>query len=192
MKTSRDGLALLRQTNCDLVIGLGGRQPDGCGEKVIAVAATNDTPLRGVCGLSSHRARRPAAGMHPDDGRTGSEVTKVAVITDTERDVKMMMLDVHLLARVALVDFELSLTMQPTHRARRRGHAHAWNRSLRVKEGESADRPAGAGVRPPDGSQSLHCLGGAGEPPGARGDDARGVPWRDGVLPTAAFVSFTA
>jgi alcohol dehydrogenase class IV len=37
----------------------------------------------------------------------------VAVITDTERDVKMMMLDVHLMPTVALVDFELSVTMPP-------------------------------------------------------------------------------
>ena len=40
-----------------------------------------------------------------------SEVTKVAVITDTERDVKMMILDQHLLPVVALVDYELTLSM---------------------------------------------------------------------------------
>jgi len=106
----RDGLALLRKTNCDLVIGLGGGSPMDAA-KVIAVAATNDAPLREFAGYH-HIAR---AGLPlvciPTTAGTGSEVTKVAVITDTERDVKMMMLDVHLLARVALVDFELSLTM---------------------------------------------------------------------------------
>jgi len=35
------------------------------------------------------------------------------VITDTERDVKMMMLDRHLLPTVALVDYELTLSMPP-------------------------------------------------------------------------------
>src|SRR4029079_9073041 len=40
-----------------------------------------------------------------------SEVTKVAVITDTERDVKMMILSVNLLPTVALVDYELTLSM---------------------------------------------------------------------------------
>src|SRR4029079_1108671 len=44
---------------------------------------------------------------------TGSEVTKVAVITDTARDVKMMMLDRHLLPTAALVDYELTLSMPP-------------------------------------------------------------------------------
>ena len=49
----------------------------------------------------------------PTTAGTGSEVTKVAVITDTERDVKMMMLSVNLLPTVALVDYELTLSMPP-------------------------------------------------------------------------------
>ena len=106
----RDGLELLRKTNCELVIGLGGGSPMDAA-KVIAVAATNDAPLREFAGY--HRIARVGLPLVciPTTGGTGSEVTKVAVITDTERDEKMMMLDVHLLARVALVDFELSLTM---------------------------------------------------------------------------------
>src|SRR5437899_1250206 len=35
------------------------------------------------------------------------------VITDTERDVKMMMLSVHLLPTAALLDYELTLSMPP-------------------------------------------------------------------------------
>src|SRR6185369_13254119 len=106
----RDGLKLLREENCDLVVGLGGGSPMDAA-KVIAVAATNDVPIREFAGY--HRIARPGLPLLliPTTAGTGSEVSKVAVITDTERDVKMMMLDVHLLARVALVDFELSLTM---------------------------------------------------------------------------------
>jgi alcohol dehydrogenase class IV len=106
----RKGLELLRQENCDLVVGLGGGSPMDAA-KVIAVAATNDAPLREFAGY--HRIARAGLPLVliPTTAGTGSEVTKVAVITDTERDVKMMMLDVHLLANVALVDFELSLTM---------------------------------------------------------------------------------
>jgi alcohol dehydrogenase class IV len=47
----------------------------------------------------------------PTTAGTGSEVTKVSVITDTARDIKMMMLDVHLLPTVAIVDYELSMSM---------------------------------------------------------------------------------
>jgi alcohol dehydrogenase len=106
----RDGLALLRKDNCDLVVGLGGGSPMDTA-KVIAVAATNAAPIRDFAGY--HRIPKPGLPLVliPTTAGTGSEVTKVAVITDTERDVKMMMLDIHLLASVALVDYELSLTM---------------------------------------------------------------------------------
>src|SRR5712691_5499664 len=79
--------------------------------KVIAVAATNSAPIREFAGY--HRIARPGVPLVliPTTAATGSEVTKVAVITDTERDVKMMMLDVHLLASVAVVDYELSMTL---------------------------------------------------------------------------------
>ncbi|RKU26797.1 alcohol dehydrogenase, partial [Candidatus Poribacteria bacterium] len=43
----------------------------------------------------------------------GSEVSKVTVITDTERNVKMMLSSPCLLARVAIVDALLSLTTPP-------------------------------------------------------------------------------
>jgi alcohol dehydrogenase class IV len=46
----------------------------------------------------------------PTTAGTGSEVTRVAVITDTERDVKMMMLDGHLMARVAISDYKLTMS----------------------------------------------------------------------------------
>ncbi len=106
----RDGLAALRKDGCDLVIGLGGGSPMDA-SKVIAVAATNSAPLPEFAGY--HRIPKPGLPLIliPTTAGTGSEVSKVAVITDTVRDVKMMMLDVHLLARVAIVDYELSLSM---------------------------------------------------------------------------------
>ena len=107
-----DGLALLRQHNCDLVVGLGGGSPMDTA-KVIAVAATNSGPIRDFAGY--HRIPHPGLPLLliPTTAGTGSEVSKAAVITDTERDVKMMMLDIHLLASVALVDYELSMSMPP-------------------------------------------------------------------------------
>jgi alcohol dehydrogenase class IV len=91
---------------------LGGGSPMDAA-KAIAVLATNPSPLALYAGY--HRIPRPGLPLVviPTTAGTGSEVTKVAVITDTERDVKMMILDAHLLPRVALVDYELSLTMPP-------------------------------------------------------------------------------
>ncbi len=47
----------------------------------------------------------------PTTAGTGSEATKVAVITDTARQVKMMMLSAPLLPTAAIVDFELTMGM---------------------------------------------------------------------------------
>lgn len=106
----RDGLARFRSAECDTIVALGGGSPMDAA-KAIAVAVTNAGPLSAFQGY--HQIARAGVPLVviPTTAGTGSEVTKVAVITDTERDVKMMMLDQHLLPSVALVDFELTLSM---------------------------------------------------------------------------------
>jgi alcohol dehydrogenase len=107
-----EGHRQYKREKCDSVIALGGGSPIDAA-KVISVLATNELPVSQYAGLHMvPRAGVPLIAI-PTTAGTGSEVTKVAVITDTERDVKMLMLDVHLLATVALVDFELTMTMPP-------------------------------------------------------------------------------
>jgi alcohol dehydrogenase class IV len=109
----RDGLLAFTGGKCDAVVALGGGSPIDAA-KAIAVMATNEEPLSRYQGY--HKVTRAGAPLVviPTTAGTGSEVTKVAVITDTGRDVKMMMLDRHLLPLVALVDYELTLTMPPS------------------------------------------------------------------------------
>ncbi len=108
----RAGRAAFVAGNCDVVVALGGGSPIDAA-KAIAMLAGNPEPLSQYQGY--HRVPRAGAPLIviPTTAGTGSEVTKVAVITDTARDVKMMMLDRHLLPTVALVDYELSLSMPP-------------------------------------------------------------------------------
>jgi len=107
-----DGLAAYRKGGCDSVVALGGGSPIDAA-KAIAVMTAN----AGLLGEYQGYHKVPRAGcplvVIPTTAGTGSEVTKVAVITDTGRNVKMMMLDRHLLPQVALVDYELTLTMPP-------------------------------------------------------------------------------
>jgi len=104
------GFAALQAGRAQAVVALGGGSPIDCA-KVIAILPTNPPPLARFAG----RHHIPHAGLPlfviPTTAGTGSEVTKVAVITDTKRDVKMMMLDAHLLPTAAFVDFELTLSM---------------------------------------------------------------------------------
>lgn len=104
------GVTLLRECNADVVVVLGGGSAIDAA-KAIAMLARNAGPLRQYMGY--HQV--PSAGVPliaiPTTAGTGSEATRVAVITDTAREEKMMLLSQHLMANTALVDFELSMTM---------------------------------------------------------------------------------
>jgi alcohol dehydrogenase class IV len=107
-----DGLAAYHESECDAVVGLGGGSVLDAA-KMIAVLTANDGHVADFMGY--HRI--PDAGAPlvaiPTTAGTGSEATRVAVITDTANDVKMMILDSHLVPAVALVDHELSASMPP-------------------------------------------------------------------------------
>jgi len=105
-----DGLALYRTECCDGIVAVGGGSPIDAAKAISALTA-NSPPLSQYAGY--HKLPRAGAPLIaiPTTAGTGSEVTKVAVITDTERDVKMMILSPNLLPVVAIVDYELTLTM---------------------------------------------------------------------------------
>ncbi len=112
-KIIREGLALFKESGAETIVALGGGSPLDTA-KVVSIMVNNEEPLSQYAGL--HKI--PNAGVPviviPTTAGTGSEVTKVAVIGDTERDVKMMMLDINLLPTVALVDYELTMSMPPS------------------------------------------------------------------------------
>jgi len=104
------GLECLRTSNAQAIVAIGGGSVIDAA-KIIGVAATNPGPLSAFQGY--HKI--PNGGLPliaiPTTAGTGSEATKAAVITDTVRMVKMMILDAKILPRIAIVDYELSLTM---------------------------------------------------------------------------------
>lgn len=111
-KNVADGLTLYRSEGCQALVAVGGGSPIDAA-KAISALTTNSPPLSQYAGY--HKIPRAGAPLIaiPTTAGTGSEATKVSVITDTERDVKMMILSVHLLPTVALVDYELTLSMPP-------------------------------------------------------------------------------
>ncbi|MCC6421156.1 MAG: iron-containing alcohol dehydrogenase [Gemmataceae bacterium] len=106
------GLRAFREARADCLVALGGGSPIDAA-KAIGILTQNPEPLGQYAGY--HRVPRRGAPVIaiPTTAGTGSEATKVAVITDTERGVKMMILDQHLLPAAALVDYELSMSMPP-------------------------------------------------------------------------------
>lgn len=106
------GLDLFRSNDCQAIVAVGGGSPIDAA-KAISVLTTNSSPLSQYAGY--HKIPRAGAPLIaiPTTAGTGSEATKVAVITDTTQDVKSMILSVHLVPTAALVDYELTLSMPP-------------------------------------------------------------------------------
>jgi len=104
------GVEALHAHGADLVIAVGGGSPIDAA-KVIALRTANPGPLSDYMGL--HRIKHAGLPLIaiPTTAGTGSEATKVAVITDTARDVKMMMLSTPLMPHVAIADYELTMSM---------------------------------------------------------------------------------
>ncbi len=106
------GLAALRAAKADLVVSVGGGSPIDCA-KAVAVLATNPGTVRDFMGYE----KIPRPGVPhiaiPTTAGTGSEVTRASVITDTARDEKMLLMSVQIVPAVALVDYELTMSMPP-------------------------------------------------------------------------------
>ncbi len=107
-----EGLEMLRENRCGMVVGLGGGSPMDCA-KAISVMSANPAPISLYAGLHKVPNKGVPFITIPTTAGTGAEVTKVVVIGDTARNVKMMILDLNLMADVALVDYELTMTCPP-------------------------------------------------------------------------------
>ncbi|EJT6496153.1 L-threonine dehydrogenase [Clostridium perfringens] len=110
VKNVNDGLALLKEKECDFVISLGGGSAHDCA-KGIALLATNGGEIKDYEGVDkSKKPQLPMVGINTTAG-TGSEMTLFAIITDEERHIKMALVDKHLTPIIAVNDPMLMLVM---------------------------------------------------------------------------------
>jgi len=107
-----EGLKLLREAECDLVIGFGGGSAIDTA-KAIAIMATNPGSIADYMGANKVKNPRLPLIAVPTTAGTGSEVTKFDIITDTTNDVKMLISDPHVIPDVAIVDPTLTVTCPP-------------------------------------------------------------------------------
>jgi alcohol dehydrogenase class IV len=104
------GAAAFQRLAADSIVAIGGGSALDVA-KMIGAAAANPGPASQFQGY--HRISNPGPPLVaiPTTAGTGSEATKVAVITDTTRNIKMMILDAKLMPAIAIVDYELTLSM---------------------------------------------------------------------------------
>jgi alcohol dehydrogenase len=105
-----EGLAAYQAGKCDMVVALGGGSPIDAG-KAIAALATNPVKVAEFMGLN--KIAKPSAPIIaiPTTAGTGSEVTRFTIITDTSKDVKMLIVSDYIMPQAAIVDPLLTLSM---------------------------------------------------------------------------------
>ncbi len=104
------GVAALQAGDFDCLIGFGGGSPIDTA-KAMAILAAGGGKMRDYkVPVAADRGKLPIVAI-PTTAGTGSEVTRFTVITDTERDEKMLIAGLGALPLAALVDFELTYTV---------------------------------------------------------------------------------
>lgn len=105
--------ALMKKTGADFAIALGGGSALDCA-KLACALATCDEPAEAF-----HSGGKTLSGNAlpliaiPTTAGTGSEVTSVAVLTDTERGIKAPIGHRSMYPKIALIDPELTLSLPP-------------------------------------------------------------------------------
>src|SRR5215467_13324085 len=104
------GVRVLKAGAYDCLVALGGGSPIDTA-KAISVLAANGGKMRDY----KVPNEIPTAGLPliaiPTTAGTGSEVTRFTVITDTERDEKMLIMGLACCPAAAIVDYELTFSM---------------------------------------------------------------------------------
>lgn len=104
------GVREFAEGNCDSLVSLGGGSPIDTA-KAIAMLAGNGGHAREYKFPNPIPKAGPPHIAIPTTAGTGSEVTRVTVIIDSERDEKMMIAGAALVPAAAIVDFELTMSM---------------------------------------------------------------------------------
>lgn len=84
-----EGLAQYRKAGCQFVIGIGGGSPLDSA-KAIAAMAVNEGKIADYNGKEI-TGKVPGIVAIPTTSGTGSEATKFTIITDQEKDIKMLL-----------------------------------------------------------------------------------------------------
>jgi alcohol dehydrogenase class IV len=106
-----EGIKAYQAADCDFLIGIGGGSPLDSAKAIGAM-----TVLPGK--LSDYMGREiegsfPPVVAIPTTAGTGSEATKFTIITNTEKDEKMLLLGDALVPTVAIVDPAFTMTLPP-------------------------------------------------------------------------------
>ncbi len=113
LSTVRNAAALYRENNCDAIIAIGGGSVIDTSKGVNILVSEGGTDLLKYSG--AHNLPKPLKPFFvvPTTSGTGSEVTMVAVISDTEKGVKLPFTSYFLMPNAAILDPRMTQTLPP-------------------------------------------------------------------------------
>jgi alcohol dehydrogenase class IV len=106
-----EGVELYQSNGCDFLIAIGGGSPMDA-MKAIGAVVSNGGRITEYFGKKLERKLPPMVAI-PTTAGTGSEATKITIITNTDTGVKMPLNDPMLTADMAIVDPVFTLTAPP-------------------------------------------------------------------------------
>ena len=112
VKNIHDGVDLYKKENCDIIVAVGGGSPIDCA-KGIGIVITNGGSIKDYEGLDKSKNPMPPFIAVNTTAGTASEMTRFTIITDTDRHVKMAIVDWHVTPTVSINDPELMISMPP-------------------------------------------------------------------------------
>ena len=105
------GLRLYREAGCDCLVAVGGGSPIDSMKAIGSLAASGGR-IADYMGKVIDVPMPPMAAI-PTTAGTGSEATQFTIITDTEKDVKMLLKGACLMPRLAIIDPQFTMTAPP-------------------------------------------------------------------------------
>ncbi|HFK5225687.1 TPA: iron-containing alcohol dehydrogenase, partial [Escherichia coli] len=108
-----EGIKSYRENECNAIVSLGGGSSHDCA-KGIGLIAANGGSIRDFEGIDkSINNMIPLMAINTTAG-TASEITRFCIITDTERKVKMAIVDWRVTPQISINDPELMVGMPPS------------------------------------------------------------------------------
>ncbi|MDD4564661.1 MAG: iron-containing alcohol dehydrogenase [Eubacteriales bacterium] len=106
-----EGVEIYKKEGCDFLIGIGGGSPLDSMKAIGAVAANGGS-------ITEYMGKKlendlPLTCAIPTTAGTGSEATKVSIINNTITNIKMLLNDPKLMAKIAVVDPVFTMTAPP-------------------------------------------------------------------------------
>lgn len=110
-KMIEKGLKVYREEGCDFLVALGGGSPIDS-MKAIGSLAAKRGKISDYMGKVIDVPMPPMAAV-PTTAGTGSEATQFTIITDTEKDIKMLLKGKVLMPDLAVIDPQFTMTAPP-------------------------------------------------------------------------------